>query len=161
MPPFAYKPPYIFHQSSCTGMFISHRYFCLANRLPQPWPCKIATWSFVKTLTQSSSRSPWWSGNARTKPASTDQLRNLLTIASMFANGVDTKAHWKDKSAECLEMPPSLLWPTSVSRFWRSSFWRTREAKADQCRTSFYRSVIYVPMLTTWRSPRRGGVFVR
>ena len=33
--------------------------------------------------------------------------------------------------------PPSTLWPTSVSRSWPSSFWRTREAKADRCRTSF------------------------
>jgi len=31
---------------------------------------------FVETPTLSSSRSPWWSSNTRTKPAFTDQLRN-------------------------------------------------------------------------------------
>ena len=38
-------------------------------------------------------------------------------------------------------MLPSMLWSTSVSQSWPLSFWRTREAKADWCRTSFYRSV--------------------
>ena len=68
-------PPYIFSQSSCT----------------------------IATPTLSSSRSPWWNDNARMKPASTEQLRNSPTIASMFASDVNATAHWKEKPVECLE----------------------------------------------------------
>jgi len=56
------------------------------------WPCYRKSNMIIKTPTLSSSRSQWWSGN-RTKPASTDQLRNLLTIASVSVSGVNTIAH--------------------------------------------------------------------
>ena len=88
VPPFAYKLPLHFRSK-----FLC-RYFYLTNRPPQPWPCY-----------QNSNmiRYPWWSGNARTKPASTDQLRNSPTITSVSAIGVNAIAHWKDKPVECLE----------------------------------------------------------
>ena len=84
--PFAYKPPLHFQ------LKFLHRYFYLANRPPNHGHAtKIATCSFVETPTLS--RSPWWSGNARTKPASTEQLRNSPTIASVSASGVSAIAH--------------------------------------------------------------------
>jgi len=53
-----------------------------------------------------------------------------LRVVSMlqYIERTNPRSAWKT--------PPSTLWPTSVSRSWPSSFWR-REAKADQCRTSF------------------------
>ena len=96
-PPSRISPLYIFSPSSCTGIFISQ--IGLPNH---GHATKIATWSFVETPTLLSSRS-LWSGNARTKPASTEQLRNLLMITSESASGVNAIAHWKDKPKECLE----------------------------------------------------------
>ena len=118
-PPSHISPPYIFSRSSYTGIFISQ-----IGPLNHGHATKIATWSFVETPTLSSSRSLWWSGNARTKPASADQLRNSPTIASVSTSGVSAIAHWTN---------PRSAWktPTSVSRSWPSNFWRTREAKAD------------------------------
>ena len=92
---------------------------------------------FVETPTLSSSRSPLWRGNARTKPASTEQLRNSPSIASVFASGVNATAHWNDKPAECLEN--AAVYALANLRQSSSSFWRTREAKVDRCRTSFCR----------------------
>jgi len=65
--------PYIFSRSSCTGIFI-------LQIGPPPTMANsnmIFRWN---SYTMSSSRSQWWSGNTRTKPASTDQLRNSQTI---------------------------------------------------------------------------------
>ena len=95
-PPSHISPLYIFRRSSCTGIFILQ-----IGPPNHSHATKIATWSFIETPTLP--RSPWWSGNARTKPASTEQLKNSLTIASMSASGVNAIAHWKDKPTECLE----------------------------------------------------------
>ena len=91
-PPSNISPPPLHFQSN----------FYLANRpTNHGHATKIETWFFVKTPTLS--KFPLWSGNARTKPASTEQLRNLPTIASVSVSGVNAIAHWKDKPAECLE----------------------------------------------------------
>ena len=84
-PPFAYKPPLHIQ------LKFLHRYFYLANRPPNHGHAtKIA---FIETPSLSSSRSPWWSGNARTKPASTEQLRNSPTITRVFTSGVNATVH--------------------------------------------------------------------
>jgi len=92
-PPSRISPPGHFQ-----SQFL-HRYFYLENSPPPP--TNHATKMATPTL--SSLRSPWWSGNAIMKPASTEQLRNSPTITSMFASDVNATAHWKEKSAECLE----------------------------------------------------------
>ena len=53
---------------------------------------------------------------------------------------------------------PSMLWPTSVSLFWPSSFWRTREVKADWHRTNFYRFVISMPTSRCLWYQKRGRI---
>ena len=91
--PFVYKPPLHFQSK------FLHRYFYLANRPPNHGHAtKIATWSSSKLL---HCQIQGLHGNARTKPASTEQVRNLPSIASVFASGVNATA--KDKPAECLE----------------------------------------------------------
>ena len=80
--------------------------------------------------------------------------KEFVTIASVrvSASSVNAIAHWKPQSA--WKTPSSILWPTSVSRSWPSSFWRTNEAKADWGRTSFWNSP------STLRcGPRRGVYF--
>ena len=42
----------------------------------------------VETPTQSGSRSPWWNGSARTKPASTELLNISRSIASFHSGDV-------------------------------------------------------------------------
>jgi len=89
-PPSRISPPSnIFSQSFCTGIFIS--------RIGPPT-------MYGQCQNSYTARSPWWSGNARTKPAYTEQPRNSLSIASVFVTaGVSATAHWKNKPGECLE----------------------------------------------------------
>ena len=56
-------PPCIFSAKSCRGIFI-----------PPP----------LLKLLQSGSRSLWWNGSARTKPASTELLNISRSLASLF-----------------------------------------------------------------------------
>ena len=64
-------------------------------------------------------------------------------------------AHWKDKPVECLENAAiyavaNCCQSILTTRYLHTrylSFWRKREAKADQCQTSFYRSVIIIMLL--------------
>jgi len=87
--PLCIQPPLHFRSK------FLHGYFYLANSPPLPPPPPSAPnhghATKIATPTLSSSR---WIGNARTKPASTKQLRNVPTIASMFASGVNATAHW-------------------------------------------------------------------
>jgi len=80
---------------------------------------------YIATPTLSSSRSLRWSGNARTKPVSTEQLRNSLTIAC--SRVVSMLQHTERTNPR--KTPPSTLWPTSVSRSWPSSFWRDERSE--------------------------------
>ena len=154
MSPFMYKPPYIFSRNSCTGIIF----------IPQIGPpnhshaTKIATWSFVETPTLS--RSPWWSGQCqneasihRTAEESANDCKCVHVWHQRYSTlkGQNTQSAWK--------MPPSMLWPTSVSRSWPLSFWRTREAKADPCWTSFF--YCNVMFLCPQHDPGRGGIHLR
>ena len=104
------NPLYIFNRSSCTGTFILQ-----IGPPNHSHATKIATWFFVETPTLLSS---WWSGNARTKPASTEQLRNLPTITSVSASGVNAIAHWKGKPAECLGNATVILLHVAYWVYW-------------------------------------------
>ena len=155
MPPLTYKPLLHFL------LKFLHRYFILQIAPPpnHGHATKIATWSFIETPTRSSSRSPWWSGNVRTKPVSTDQLRNSPTIATVSVSGINAIAHWTNPRS-AWKTPPSTLWPTSVSQSWPLNFWRTIEAKADRCRTSLCTTVCnIIPMSTSRHGPGRGGAY--
>ena len=118
--PFAYKPPYIFSQSSCTGIFIS----CEGP----PTMAILPKWSSSKLL-HCQVQGPH--GNARTKPASTEQLRNSPSIASVSASGVNQQQHIEmTNPRNAWKTPLSMLWPTSVSRSWPSSFWTSSEGRS-------------------------------
>ena len=98
--PFMYNPPPS-HPLHFQPKFL-HRYFDLAHMPTKPY------WTPIL----SSSKSQWWSGKARTKPASTEQLRILLLITSIFASGVNAEqlSSWKNLL--------STQWPTSVGQSW-------------------------------------------
>ena len=130
--PLRVLSPLHFSWSSCTGIFISQ-----IGPPNHGHATKIATWSFVETLTLSSSRSPWWSGNARMKPASTDQLRNLMTIISISASSVNAIAHWKDKPAEFLENATLYTVANFCQSILTTEFLEDKRSEADRCQTSF------------------------
>ena len=108
-PPFAYKPPYIFSQSSSKGIFIS--------RIGPPN-------MYGQRRNSYTPRSPWWSGNARMKPVYTEQPRNLPLIASVFSSQVSVLQRIeRTNPGSARKTPPSTLWPTSVSRSWPQGIW--------------------------------------
>jgi len=112
-PPSRISPPYVFSQSSCTGIFIS--------RIGPPTMAILPKWSSSKLL-HCQVQGP--RGNARTEPASTEQLRNSPSIASVSASGVNQQQHIeRTNPRNTWKTPLSTLWPTSVSRSWPSSFW--------------------------------------
>jgi len=76
------SPPYVFSQSSCTGIFIS--------RIGPPTMAILPKSSSLKLL-HCHIQGP--RGSARTEPASTEQLRNLPSIASVSASGVNQQQH--------------------------------------------------------------------
>jgi len=98
--PLAYKPPLHFQSK------FLHRYFYLANRLPQPWPCyqnnNVIFRRNSYTVKFRVSVVEW----QHRKPTSTDQLRNSPMMATVSASGINLRSACKT--------PPSTLWPTSV-----------------------------------------------
>ena len=153
-------PPRSFSSSVCSVVrvpgllqFIFMQCWATVNSVILPWCPAYTTRSCISppniymasnvifSRNSYTARSPWWSGNARMKPASTEQLRNSLSIASMFTWVVSVLQHI-DKPKECVENAAvyamaNLCQLNLTKRY--LSFWRTREAKADRCRT---RSVI-------------------
>jgi len=93
-----------------------HRYFYLAYRPPNHGHS--TKMMFLHCQVQGPC------GNARTKPASIEQLRNSPSITSVFASGVNQQHHIERANPlNAWKMPLSTLWPTSVSRSCPSSFW--------------------------------------
>jgi len=92
-PPSRISPPYIFSQSSCTGIFIS--------RIGPPNHGHSTKMIFVETPSLSSSRSPWQCKNE----ASVHRTAKEFTVDRRRVREwcQSATAHWKDNPAECLE----------------------------------------------------------
>ena len=113
------------------SFYCSVPYICPPSRisLPPPLPSCIGPptmailpkWSSSKLL-HCQVQGPH--GNARTKPASIEQIRNLPSIANVFASGVNQQQHIeRTNQRNAWKTPLSMLWPTSVCWSWPSSFW--------------------------------------
>ena len=96
----------------------------------------------------------------RVKPASTEQLRNLPLITSMFVRGVNATAHWKDKPMECLENATVYTVANLCQWILTIKFLEDERNEGRLCRTSFYWSN-NVPMPTSRCGTVRGGIFRR
>ena len=162
-------PPSCISPSTFQPKFL-HRCLYLMHRPSQPiWPFyQNSNMIFRVTLRRNSywqvSRSPWWSGNTRTKPASAEQLRNSPSIASEFVNGVNATAHWKENPKECLEtiyamhgQPLSVDLDQKVCIRVSGGREKRRQTGVDQ----FLSVCNNLPMSTSRHGTRRGGVFTR
>ena len=87
------RPPYVFSQSSCTGIFIS--------RIGPPNHGLTTKMIFVETPTLSSSRSPWQRKNGASVHRTAKEFAVDRWCVREWCQSAT--AHWKDKPAEYLE----------------------------------------------------------
>ena len=96
----------------------------------------------------------------RVKPASTEQLRNLPLITSVFVSGINATTHWKDKPMECLEN--AIVY--AVANLCQSIFtikFLEDERNEGRLVSNQLLSVCNNPMSASMCGTGRGGMFAR